>query len=1006
MKIKPATQLSFLNNILFLLGILGVLVLSFFLINKYDKIIDESSVPATIPVSFLKKESSLLEVLNHFNDHTIFLSVNDEASAKMSATLRSELIKIGGDTLANIGMRQSYTGLLRNGVFTKETIQDSLPTSIKRERAEIHSAGNYAGNYSYLLLDAIKHPAESRGLNLFVVNKLNQLVGLWNFDFYAQEFPLSSAKNGQGTSSIQTIEIVIKSKHYDKLKAKRKEALTNKILISSDGDLVPANLFFKDESYKVRMRLKGDWTDHLKGDQWSFRVKLNKDDAILGMHKFSLHRPQTRNYAGEWLYHQMLADAGIMNLQYHFVMVVLKIEDGLNFKVKNLGLYALEESFDKQVIERNQRREGIIMKLDENLLWKERAAFINGKLNISDLQFFNFSPYEQMNVIPFSVKRVVSDSTLFKHFLTGSSLFRDFINRKKLPSEVYNVPLLAKYQAITNLLGANHAMAAHNYRVYYNPVTSKLEPIGFDGNAGRKSYYFQDYFGSENDVIYKKAYVKAVEEITSDEFMEKLINWPGFKEIVILIKNHFPEYEWLENTLIHNQKTLMKKINPIQSLRVNFVDIKNGNFNVSIDNFSRFPVEIHSLIYKGKRSFTTLTEPLILPHSSRTTVAFPLDHNYNNLFTNKKKKKAGFSFKEDILKIQIQYNILGSSQLRTEKVLPWNNELNKHAYDDPFQKVPNAHEFDFLIFDEKAKTITCMAGFWQLQKPLTIPPGYIFVVGPGCRLELTSRFISIFSFSPIHFIGTPTNPVEIFSDTNNGGGLFVLNTQDTSIIQNCNFYGLSNPGTKGWSVTGAVNFYEANVRMAHCSFSNNRCEDALNILRSHFEIRNTVFTDIKSDAFDGDFAEGTLRECIFLDIGNDAIDVSGSKLEIDKCIVKNAGDKGISAGENSEITAANVTVINSEVAIASKDKSVFFITNSKFENNRLCFTAFQKKPEFGPADIAANGIEFLNCQLEHLIENGSSLKLNGKSVETVKEVKGKMYGVEFGKSSKERVKNN
>ncbi len=1000
MQIKLAKQSSFLKNGLVLLGIIVLLLSSGYFIREKEGVLAKHTRSAPDTSDFLQKESTLLEVFAHYKEgHTIFLSVKDEASYKFPKEMRKKMAAIGGKELAQLGMRYSYAGVFKNGKIIEEAMSKSKAVSLEHEGAKVESAGNSHGDYSRLSLNAIKHTAENRGLNLFVVNKMNQLIGVWNFDFYESEAPLSSAASSK-EQELERIEITLSEKQYNKLKKKRDAAIKNQILLSGDEDLVPANLLFKEKEYGVKMRLKGDWVDHLQGDQWSFRVKIGDGKTLMGMRKFSLHRPAARNYAGEWLFHQVLADAGIMHLQYHFVQVVLTVEGEFSSETKNLGIYALEEGFDKLLIERNQRREGVILKLDENLLWKERAAFLKGKLGIADLLFFNFSPYEQMNVLPFSEKRVVADTVLYKQFLTGSALFRDYANRKKMPSEVYDVQLLAKYQALTNLLGADHSMAAHNYRVYYNPVTSKLEPIGFDGNAGKKMYYFMDYYGSENDQVYKRAYVEAVEEVTSDEFVERLINWPGLDQIVNLMKAHFPNYEWTENTFIHNQKNLRRKINPIQSLRVNYIGIENGHFSVSIENFSRFPVEVHNLLHKGKRAFTTMAKPVILTPSSRTTVAFPLDKNYKNIFTNKKKKKTGFDFSKDFSKIKVQYNTLGSSQIRTEILLPWNAKRNGYAASDPFQREPNAHEFDFLVFDEKAKTITCMAGHWQLEKPLTIPPGYTFVAGPGCRLELLSQFISIYSFSPLRFIGTPDNPVEIFSNTGAGRGLLVLNTQDTSILEYCQFDGLANPQTQGWSVTGAVNFYEADVNMAHCSFSRNRCEDALNILRSHFEMDNCVFTDIQADAFDGDFVTGTVKNCIFADIGNDAIDVSGSKITLENVAIEKAGDKGISAGEGSHINASHIVVKNSEIALASKDNSSLTVKNGRLANNHLCFTAFQKKPEFGPASITADSIGLDNCQLLHLIENGSSLKLDGQNVETVEGVKGKMYGIEFGKSSK------
>ena len=86
-------------------------------------------------------------------------------------------------------------------------------------------------------------------------------------------------------------------------------------------------------------------------------------------------------------------------------------------------------------------------------------------------------------------------------------------------------------------------------------------------------------------------------------------------------------------------------------------------------------------------------------------------------------------------------------------------------------------------------------------------------------------------------------------------------------------------------------------QLEHCSFKENRCEDALNILRSHFTMSDCVFTDIHADAFDGDFVKGEVKSCIFTNIGNDGIDVSGSNIRIENVAIDQAGDKGISAGE-------------------------------------------------------------------------------------------------------------
>ena len=66
--------------------------------------------------------------------------------------------------------------------------------------------------------------------------------------------------------------------------------------------MVKAEWRFAGRSIPVKMRLKGDWVDHLRGDKWSYRVHVEGEDAFLGMRHFSIQNPATRNYLYEWAY--------------------------------------------------------------------------------------------------------------------------------------------------------------------------------------------------------------------------------------------------------------------------------------------------------------------------------------------------------------------------------------------------------------------------------------------------------------------------------------------------------------------------------------------------------------------------------------------------------------------------------------------------------------------------------------------------------------------------------
>ena len=77
------------------------------------------------------------------------------------------------------------------------------------------------------------------------------------------------------------------------------------------------------------------------------------------MRRFSLQSPKRSAWINEWILHQWYKYEGLA-LRYEYVKLYI---NGKSYRV-----YALEESFDKELIENNHRREGPIIKFDESLL--------------------------------------------------------------------------------------------------------------------------------------------------------------------------------------------------------------------------------------------------------------------------------------------------------------------------------------------------------------------------------------------------------------------------------------------------------------------------------------------------------------------------------------------------------------------------------------------------------------------------------------------------------------
>ncbi|MFY0603245.1 MAG: hypothetical protein JXQ93_04805 [Flavobacteriaceae bacterium] len=372
-------------------------------------------------------------------------------------------------------------------------------------------------------------------------------------------------------TELEPIQITIKEKHYLKLKKKRNQALADGILETNDNDYIPGIITFNGEEYDADLRLKGDWTDHLNGDKWSYRIKLKNDRTILGMRKFSLHHPKTRGYINEWLYHKANKFEKLIGLRYYFVegFLHIKMKGRNNFINKEVGIYAIEETFDKRTIESNKRKIGVILRISEKYFWKEvkQAWQIGAQTGYSPRpkRRPNFSGPWNEYITTFGVSNIMQDKLLGPQFVHAKNLLEEYRSYNLKVSEVFDSKKLAMYTALNNLFCAYHGLEAINLRFYYNPTTSKFEPIAYDGNSGYKLKQFHHYLYSKRnmDSEYRKELIKALEYVSKPEYLDRLFSL-FYKEARGLETQLRPEFGKaaliLKQNYAHNQTILRQEL--------------------------------------------------------------------------------------------------------------------------------------------------------------------------------------------------------------------------------------------------------------------------------------------------------------------------------------------------------------------------------------------------------------------------------------------------------------
>ncbi len=778
----------------------------------------------------------------------------------------------------------------------------------------------------------------------------------------------------------------IKHTDFQKLAYAREIALQRGLLLTSPDDLVPATLRYRDGTAKVKVRLKGDWADHLLGEKWSFRVKVKGANSVMGMKVFSLHHPRTRRFIYEWIFHQALQREGLLNLRYEFV--------DLTVNGKSLGIYALEEHFDKRLIERNERREGPILSFNEDLHWRDiHATGARGHSSPTGLRGARAS-----YVDAFRMKSLRGNPAQWDQFLAAASLLEAFRAGELPVSQVFETKQLAMYFALLDLLGAEHSASWINLRFYYNGITARLEPIGFDGNAGSPLDHplgsSQSLSADDSDLTamlfadpaFFAEYVAALERVSDPAYVDALVAdiRGGLDRNLRILYKEFPYVRFDEGIFYRNQETIRNTLSPVKGLHAYYDGADPDSIRLEIANLGALPVEVLGLTYDGVPRIEPTSPRILRPTAFSASVAYqPL------VFAIPGQLVWSDEMAGDL---RVEYRLLGARALHREQVFPWPRRIHGLTASNPMRRPPNAREFAFIEFDEASRSIHVRPGSWRVDRDLLLPAGYRVHAGPGTRIDLVNS-AAIVSSSALELRGSPDLPIAIESSDGTGQGLLVVGAAEKSILEYVTFRNLGSPARIGWALTGAVTFYESPVAISHAEFSGNSSEDALNIVRSDFTIDGSLFADTASDAFDADFSDGAIHESAFTDMGNDAIDVSGSRVSVSRVRIQRAGDKALSAGEHAALTVRDVEVTGAAIGVASKDRSTVFVDGLKLRDSGVGLAVFVKKPEFGPASMEVIGVTFEGVETEYLVETGSHLTVDGRSIApNCTDVKAQLYG--------------
>ncbi len=608
-------------------------------------------------------------------------------------------------------------------------------------------------------------------------------------------------------------------------------------------------------------------------------------------------------------------------------------------------------------------------------------------------------------------------AALFENAKTRLDLFR---RQQADASEIFDPERTGLFIALADLFGTRHIFFPHNLHFYYDPLSARLELVGSDFDAGayqrgpagsisrtlRRNIDYTSiasFMGNMNrDPAMHRAYREGLKKVSEPGYQEALAKdlEPEIHNMGSVLAAQFGDAGFSWAPLYRNQAFLQATLvgygpwpkNPTeqpQAARVLFLGVEGSTLKLALAN--RFPMRLEVdevVIGSGNERISLIGKswiPGLKPGEQPTykTAEFSLP--------------AGVAWKDTWkFRVAVNFKESGTSNTYVEQAFPAHaGDVALLESDALLARTPFAPPAGWLD-DHGAWVIP--AGTSRISKTLVIPEGTRLKAGPGSRIVLGPG-ASLISRSPLEWLGSAAAPVVVEAEKG-GGGVAVLFGGDGSKLDQVQFKGLSNPVMRGTAFTGAVTFYRAQLEASHCSFEGARCEDSLNLVETHFQVSDSEIKNSFSDAVDTDSSWGSFVRIKVSNSGNDALDFSGGHLSLSDIEIQGAGDKGISAGERTEVEGSKIRMRSGEIGLASKDGSHVKLDGLSISQFKLGFAVYQKKKDYSPGWATIRSATLEQLKTPWLVESGSSLEVNGaKAPSDDKAVRERLYGVDYGKAS-------
>jgi len=791
-------------------------------------------------------------------------------------------------------------------------------------------------------------------ISLKLVTLFKKVPDILNYKFFDKD-----------VEKFEKFYIDIKFKNMQNLMQDRNIALKNNKL--SNPLKNKTVLTYNNEKFDAEVRLKGHLKDHwFSKYRMSLKIELKNDKTIFGFSEFSIQKPTSRQYPYDLTFQSMIKDSGNLASNHRFAQIYVNGE--------NWGIMNIEEHVSKELIEKQGRKNSIIVSFSDEKKWL----------------------YHEISKKPY-LEYKLSNPAFFTQLYNKKSLkdnhnrevFSYISNNRLLNNHIYDTDSFSKAYILSSIWNNGHPLLNINSKYYFNPYTLKLEPITSD--QGIWHPLPEEFEANSANIHYKNDFYKKI--LSNQNYLDNLAkNLQKIEKKILQIDKYL--------SISQNIFPLDKKKNS-NTIKANLVKVISDKdkyiilpiFNSDSDNTStKADLKTIKLVIPTKTQASEFPQHLHIRHylngnielynllpENVTVKALLLD---NNPFVENEIIIPSFKFNSKPTVIKTPYKGIYDNRVTIISEYQGFNRALKNGITLATKGIKNplmlntANEFDFINqLDDKTYEIA--NGNWKVENPIIIEGD--LNISQDTTLNFSKSSYLIIKGS-LKAIGDQEKPIIFKPMSNSWKGIYVLNADKKSYLKNINIIKSASLEDNLLKLTGGITFYKSDVDIENVVIVDSSAEDAINIVESIFSIKKLSIKNAYSDGLDSDFSDGKIHDSEFINIGGDALDFSGSKVSLNRINAINVKDKVVSSGETSMLKIQNSNFENVGVGVVSKDGSSVFMTDNSISNYKLyAAMAYIKKDFYGPPSIIINNSSITNTN-KYIRQKGTSMIINNEVI--------------------------